>query len=514
MDKDKIDEKHLKYRSQYIPNTVYWGIGIENEVYLEFDGKYTISKEELLLKKNRKRERYSVDYYSNYKKSDLINAIRHLPSSELTVPVLFNANSFTRTDAHNQPKTLYTQHCEPNPEFSGETLIRTLQKHNPYFKRTRNLGWLFDGDTIEFNTINFFNNTLPNIIGELNNHKREFIVNLNQTLNHAMTNDYGGLKIMEANHPFATYATNLKKISMFNNGTLHYNLTLPTQLDSHGKIANMEQFIKDHSKAIKIIQWMEPLILSKYGSPDPFSDLGYPEHDKFSGASQRCAISRYIGIGTFNSDVMPAGKILTQPINQIMPSHGFWWFNEYYRNNAYNKLDEIGVDINFNKHYNHGIELRFFDHIPDDSKLFQSFELIIYLMDHILDTNVELLNPIFNRTWNQLVLGVMRYGRDYQLTVEEKCLYDKLFGITIKTRTAGDIYQEIYQALMVRYNLIKPSTITIAGDKPLYQITPVGQFSKCCLNPRVECLEVTSKTQHVVTLRNLPPKKKNCCILM
>jgi histidyl-tRNA synthetase len=30
---------------------------------------------------------------------------------------------------------------------------------------------------------------------------------------------------------------------------------------------------------------------------------------------------------------------------------------------AIDKLDKIGLDINFNKHYNHGIEIRFFDHI-------------------------------------------------------------------------------------------------------------------------------------------------------
>ena len=32
-------EKHFKYESQYKPESRYWGLGIEIEVYLEFDIK-------------------------------------------------------------------------------------------------------------------------------------------------------------------------------------------------------------------------------------------------------------------------------------------------------------------------------------------------------------------------------------------------------------------------------------------------------------------------------------------
>ena len=32
-------EKHHKYKNVYKPNTLYWGLGIENELYLEFSKK-------------------------------------------------------------------------------------------------------------------------------------------------------------------------------------------------------------------------------------------------------------------------------------------------------------------------------------------------------------------------------------------------------------------------------------------------------------------------------------------
>ena len=38
-------EKHKKYNSYYKSNELFWGIGIENEVYLEFDKKINVSKE-------------------------------------------------------------------------------------------------------------------------------------------------------------------------------------------------------------------------------------------------------------------------------------------------------------------------------------------------------------------------------------------------------------------------------------------------------------------------------------
>jgi DNA-directed RNA polymerase subunit beta' len=46
---------------------------------------------------------------------------------------------------------------------------------------------------------------------------------------------------MTDNNPFAIYMTNINNVAMFNNGTLHYNITLPTELDNNKKIVDKKE---------------------------------------------------------------------------------------------------------------------------------------------------------------------------------------------------------------------------------------------------------------------------------
>lgn len=131
---------------------------------------------------NHKRERYSVDYFSNYKKEDLNDAFLYIMNNEYTdlniknnlieIPLLLNANSFTKTDSENNSTRMYTKKNEENPKFNGKTLIEELIEKNKYIKNTYETNWLFDGDTIEFKTNNFYNTTLLSVINELKNSKK------------------------------------------------------------------------------------------------------------------------------------------------------------------------------------------------------------------------------------------------------------------------------------------------------------------------------------------------------
>jgi len=437
MDKNNND-KHLKYKRFYKQNTLYWGIGIENEMYLEFQKQKQINKKYIL--NHKKKERYSIDYFSNYKSDTGLNDyIENLETEHLRVPILLNSHSFINTDMYNNPKTMYTRSNENNKNYTGMSLIETLETDNNYFKN--NEKWVFDGDTIEIVTVNFFNNTLYKILDELKRNKSEFITNINESFKRlGIFKQYGPLSFMKTNHPFANYLTNENNINMFNNGTLHYNLTLPTKLNENKHIQNIEKFVKDHSKAIRIIQWMEPFLIAVYGSPDP---LGY------SKASQRCAVSRYISIGTYDSDTMKIGKLLKiKP--DILSNLDYWWYNKI---DGYNKLDEIGLDINFNKHYNHGIELRFFDHL-DPLKIKQSFKFVIFLMDIILESDdiLDFDNPIFNKTWNQFVVNIMNHGKSYVLNKHEKEIYQKIFGLILRKNTVEGIYNELYKKFKRKRN--------------------------------------------------------------
>lgn len=528
-----IPDKYLKYQQHFkvvnnsnaTSNTIFWGLGIENELYLEFQKKHTANKLDLI--NNVKRERYSVDYYKSYNFEDyqdaITNYIAEISDCNVTIPILLNAHSFVKTDKNNEPKNRYTKLCEPNSKFCGETLIETLQKENPYFEISKDREWLFDGDTVEFNTLAFYNAQLETVIEELSKHKAQFIYELNHTCKKIeYFPKYGELQLMEQNHPFATYMTNFQQMSMFNNGTLHFNITLPSHLNEHGKIADMDTFISKHRKGIKIIQWMEPFLISMYGSPDPFSTIDdYPNAYKFSSASQRCAISRYIGVGIYDTDTMERGKCLTKPIAEMdLYTLPYWWFHEYYVDNAYVKLKEIGYDINFNKYNNHGIELRFLDHMSDVADIYESFEFLIYCMDIILENDdiQSFGNPIKTAIWNEFVTRTLIFGKNYMLTHMEKALYENLFDITLHVDNFKlvDVYYEIYGQLKTRY-----TKCTI--DNGVKTVQAIGPFSKFAIRPKHTICETdypdidipddddetSGKKDDVASL-----EKRACCTIM
>jgi hypothetical protein len=196
----------------------------------------------------------------------------------------------------------------------------------------------------------------------------------------------------------------------------------------------------------------------------------------YSKCSQRCAISRYIGVGTYDSDLMKFGKILTISAN-IFVNNDNWWYNRYHHDSAYEKLDQIGLDINFNKYYNHGIELRFIDHISDSKLIFESFEFLIYLMDYILDNNIEIINPIYNEHWNNIVYNVMISGTEYNLTYNEIYIYKNILNINLDSTNIKQVYYEIYYKLLIKYNNIKKKN-------DIYYLEPIGLFSKLTLTKR------------------------------
>ena len=160
----------------------------------------------------------------------------------------------------------------------------------------------------------------------------------------------------------------------------------------------MDKFTEQHKVYIQLIQSMEPLFISIYCTPDPFSYIKNQSSNNnllFSSSSQRCAVSRYISIGTYDTDTMIIGKLLTSKIETFKIAtepHG--WYNKYYNDCAYTKLNKLGYDINFNKHFNHGVEIRFFDHIECSKTIKEILEFLIYLGDYAISKSKTIINPI------------------------------------------------------------------------------------------------------------------------
>ena len=453
--------KHIKYIDMYKSDRLYWGLGIENELYIEFENKIKVSKKKFL--ENHRRERYSVDYYTSYKLpldrafNFILDKLEKYDDG-YSMPLLMNSNSFTRTDKSNNSKTLYTKLCEANPKYEGKTLTDILFSDSTYLKENYDKNYVYEGDIIEIITLDFFNTTLKNVINELEISKDNFIKNVQKVfINNNIFSDYGTIDFIKDNYPFGIFLTNMNNIGIFNNGTLHFNVTLPTMLDNNNNIIDKNKFESQHKQYIRLIQFVEPLLLSIYGSPDPFSyiktkstDNPFSENTMFSSCSQRCAVSRYISIGTYDTNIMKRGKLLTDNIKMFkVATEPYGWYNRYHQYSAYKKLEEIGYDINYNKHTNHGIEIRIFDHITDINLMKEAFEFIILLGDYTLCTD-DIENPIINLIWNDFVIDCMKYGSELKLNDNYISLYNSVFNHKFTSKCCKTLYYEIFNLLKSR----------------------------------------------------------------
>ena len=344
--------KHGRYQVAYKKNEVFWGLGIEHEFYLETGQYDTVAIDDIIL--HNKPERYSVRYNTIYNEDlyekALLDIGQQLP--ELTIPILYNAYSWLKTDISDQHKTTYTKVPRPNPAFSGHTIHELLCKSSDWLKENHDVAYTFDGDTFEIMTQEFYRATVEECIKEYVCARRRFVEEIQYNSGGALLNT----RIMGRNYPFSRYKTNPANIAMFNNGTVHINITLPTRLNEDGRIAAWPRFVDQHRSLARAIQWIEPLWIAVYGAADPLA-ASKQWGSNFSAGSQRGAVARYIGIGTYDTEEMPRGKILQKDVSSGM----YPWYDTFYgRCGGYKRLDKIGMDINFNKHPNHGLELRFF----------------------------------------------------------------------------------------------------------------------------------------------------------
>jgi len=336
-------------------------------------------------------------------------------------------------DIRGEHTKIYAKIPVANKKFSGQTFFKSLQLHDSkIFVDLYELSFTFDGDTLEFITQKFYKAKIKNVIKELLYLKAIFLKSLNNFIKiHKYNFIHGTLIYPPINAPYTVYHSNPKNIAMFNNGTYHINITLPTLLGPKDTAGNPtllypNKFKEDHKKCIRLYQWLEPILAVVYGTPDPLSK----HSKKYSKASQRSAVSRYISLGTYDTDAMKEGKILTVPCNELaVYAQDFWWYKKYHASSGYIMLDSIGMDINYKKHYTHGIELRMLDWF-DECKLKELSTLLVYVADVscIIDS---VSNPSYSETWNTLVVDVLREGLDYIYPSHIIAVYEKIFDVEL-----------------------------------------------------------------------------------
>lgn len=455
----EVLEKHKKYESQYGKNELYWGLGIECESYLEMSQPVLVKPGFMI--NNHARERYSVDYYMSYKKDLLTKAfLRFLPVREnIPLPLLINSHALTKLDSCFEHATLYKTGTPPNPKYNGKSIFDILKEVNPnYFVNEQEKSFVFDGDSIEIMTQDFYNTTVENAVNELSTSRKLFLENIQNAFSQEdLFKKYGKVQWTSGNHGFAVMATNMNNLAIFNNGTYHINITLPTQLDNEGRILDWASFEEKHKQYIRYIQWFEPLLVGNFGSPDP---LIWLLDGPYSVGSQRCAMSRYIGLGTYDTNIMERGKILTVDLSGVRST----WYKKYHESSGYVALDKVGLDINFNKHWNHGVEIRFFDWFPEE-RLRGLLKLLVFLGDLAIQMPCR-EDPLKSYVWNQWMIRVIQKGRDAGCNQGEAQVLSSILGFPcITCENLETLFADIYNRLSKQFQSGGPCSKYFLDDR-------------------------------------------------
>jgi hypothetical protein len=449
-DKSNTAEKHKKYIDFYggkgggnkcsSSDEEFWGIGIENETYMMTEKMDVVDRDFLM--NNTKRERYSIDYFLNYKIDEYKKAVSSVES--VTVPHYINGYMFQNMDIYGETKTLYTKGVKMNTKFCGMTIHEYMKYMSKTYAKLFDKNVIFDGDTIEFTTQKFYKTTVNDTMNELNTIKHVFLREVNKYLaNKFVFSNYGKtICFPPHNYGFVKYMTNMKNIGICNSGTYHVNITLPTTLSLCGmKIKDPVAFKQTHKNAIRFIQWIEPLIIALYGTPDILSLCAQAQAQADAHAhayckgSLRLMMSRYIGLGTYDTDKMEPGKKLNDFDYKSDTKH---YFNQLHSSSSaspYNPPLTIGYDFNYNKFKNHGIELRILDYFPEEY-LTDVVNFIILVCQHSVYHNLSLeMKPQHSKLWSDFVVSCIRQGSEAMVSNDLYLKLREIFGMDANMNT-------------------------------------------------------------------------------
>jgi hypothetical protein len=163
---------------------------------------------------------------------------------------------------------------------------------------------------------------------------------------------------------------------------------------------------------------------------------------------------------------MIPGKILQ--IENKPGQHG--WYDAIYDNPliGYNRLSQIGVDLNFHKHQNHGLEFRIFDEFPE-SELPNLFRLLIWMCDEAL-SRPHIENPKKNTDWNKLLALTVLEGRDAILGAAECATFWTALNLPTpvpQSSPVHDVYELLWVTWCARWNASKGTCTELMIKTPL-----------------------------------------------
>lgn len=416
---------------------IFWGIGLENETYFQFEDPLIVSGQ--FIQEKMGRERYSIDYLKCYKAGALEKMLETAfdANKNYLVSQMMNSHSLEKLDIHFQHKTIQSAPpLQDNPKYAGKSILELFLEKQPHqiqsmlTQKNNPMGAvIFDGDTIEFVTKYYENRSIQETYNELKATKKLFLDKLNEA--EILP---GKLTFPEYNIGINMFMSNQKNLVLFNNGTFHFHITLPTLMED-SRIVNYEAFDLAHHKAMYLLQWFEPLFIATLGSPDIMSVISekFNTKEKFAGGSMRNAMSRYTGVGTYHKSIAK-GKVLTYPVEEFRKLLKFkkedniWWRDRVESELSYELLTELGLDFNREKLYQSGFEFRSFDEFPT-SYLPEVLHAIVLICEHSR-TMEDVAWCTDSEVWNNLVYKALTQGYKTTIEKEEKEVVGNLLQLT------------------------------------------------------------------------------------
>ena len=471
-----------KYYNKYLTDDIiFWGIGIENECYLQCNS-IMINGSDII--KNLGRERYSIDYRLNYNIkyiNDLINKY-YDPDTKYKISQMINSHCIDKVDRNNEHKTTYEKIPKLNPKFLGKTILEEWFEYDkelvelldPKDKTRTNI--FFDGDTIEFITDNFYKINSKIVVNELEETKINFLNKFNKFKKDTnLWIEHDPIQYVSKHPGLNVWKSQPNKIVLFNNTTYHIHITLPTEI-YNGRIINNNKFDITHAKAIRLIQWFEPLFLATLSSPDIFGILS----DDYTKGSMRGTISRYIGVGTYNTNTMIKNKILVANIEDVKPTNVIWWRDIIKAKLKYKLPDtEIGLDFNFNKHYQSGFEFRLLDGFPIEY-LKDVIDILLLICVHALSFNnlSDIKIAQENQIWNDLVVETIIKGYNAHITTKQINEICELLNIKINNNSDMLLENFYYLLLEELLKIYKNNIILKQMTQDFTKINRWNNFNK------------------------------------
>jgi hypothetical protein len=285
-------------------------------------------------------------------------------------------------------------------------------------------------------------------------------------------------------------------------GSYHFWITLP-----HFNNDSIEDVYRIHQNAINLLQTLEPLFCSLYGSCDP--NIGLNNVQKLLKGSFRTANNYFASFGTTppsmyqnTNDYISTNPIFQRVIKKEYIKSKKMDFKMYYNdvvNTVSNKIDVrqtpdylnysdanktsyIGTDFR-RKRGIKGFEFRIWDHFPQ--KYLKNLLKAVYLIcvygmglnKHKFDFSIE------NQDWNNAMRDALMEG--YQMKINNKYIsfIQKQFKIKLNGKFTAEslmnnILENIWNVVMKTDNLKDTYMLMVDDDKNKIKIDNINKMSQ------------------------------------